>query len=296
MSRAEALIARTSRSPVVDQRRDRSGVAADAAQAERLDRLIVVGHVRTAVVCPQMAQQLEPLARVGNAESHRCLIPRQNMAQTTARRLNPDAGNEYVVTMMASGERRRESDPDDWFEEPDVSAAENARIDRLARAPRAPAAATAAQTDWIRETALPVKPARRLRPTRIVLVVGALAVALLLGILAAAGVFSRRTSPVTAPTSSESPVTTTTRAAATPSAQSPAVPTAPLKPGDSGAAVKQLQRALQRAGYSPGTVDGDYGNATRQAVTRFQQARGLAADGVAGPQTLAALRRALKSS
>ncbi|WP_347403667.1 D-Ala-D-Ala carboxypeptidase family metallohydrolase [Solwaraspora sp. WMMD792] len=55
----------------------------------------------------------------------------------------------------------------------------------------------------------------------------------------------------------------------------------------SGNDVKQLQ--IRVSGY-PGygavlALDGAYGPATRSAVIRFQQAYGLAADGVAGPQT-----------
>jgi Putative peptidoglycan binding domain len=201
------------------------------------------------------------------------------------------------VTVVASGERRRHSDPDDWFEEPDVTDAASARVDRLARTGRFPSPATADQSDWTRETVLPVRAApNRLRPARVALVIAALAVAVLLAVLAAAGVFSGGASEAPSPTSAGTAPTTSAPTAATPSPTPPAVPTAALKPGDSGAAVKTLQRALRRAGYSPGTVDGDYGNATKQAVTRFQQARGLTADGIAGPQTLAALRRALKSS
>lgn len=60
-----------------------------------------------------------------------------------------------------------------------------------------------------------------------------------------------------------------------------------LSQGSSGEDVRQLQ--IRVAGY-PGyhsllTLDGDYGPATAAAVTRFQQAYGLVADGIAGSQT-----------
>ena len=62
--------------------------------------------------------------------------------------------------------------------------------------------------------------------------------------------------------------------------------------GRNGAAqVRALQRRLARAGDSPGPIDGRYGLRTEQAVTGFQAADGLQADGVAGPLTLAALSR-----
>jgi N-acetyl-anhydromuramyl-L-alanine amidase AmpD len=49
-----------------------------------------------------------------------------------------------------------------------------------------------------------------------------------------------------------------------------------------------LQQALKMLGYRI-SVDGDYGPETRQVVTSFQMHVGIAADGVAGPQTEAKL-------
>jgi len=61
-----------------------------------------------------------------------------------------------------------------------------------------------------------------------------------------------------------------------------------LQEGSSGEEVRQLQ--IRVSGYpDPGAVialDGIYGAATTGAVTRFQQAYGLTADGVAGAATL----------
>lgn len=55
--------------------------------------------------------------------------------------------------------------------------------------------------------------------------------------------------------------------------------------GNQGTAVSELQAALKLLGYYSGAVDGVYGETTAQAVTRFQQAAGIAADGVAGADT-----------
>lgn len=57
------------------------------------------------------------------------------------------------------------------------------------------------------------------------------------------------------------------------------------------AQVRALQRRLASAGYAPGPIDGRYGPLTEQAVKRFQSARGLRVDGIAGPITLATLGR-----
>jgi putative chitinase len=62
-----------------------------------------------------------------------------------------------------------------------------------------------------------------------------------------------------------------------------------LLAGSSGADVTALQQALQAAGFSPGAIDGQFGPGTQAAVIAFQDNHGLAADGVVGPVTAAAL-------
>ncbi len=62
-----------------------------------------------------------------------------------------------------------------------------------------------------------------------------------------------------------------------------------LRTGSAGPAVELLQLALNRAGFGPLDTDGVFGAATRGALTRFQSANGLTADGVAGGQTHRAL-------
>lgn len=58
--------------------------------------------------------------------------------------------------------------------------------------------------------------------------------------------------------------------------------------GDSGTPVKALQHLLTAAGRST-TADGSFGPATASSVKGFQSAKGLAVDGVVGPQTWTAL-------
>jgi peptidoglycan hydrolase-like protein with peptidoglycan-binding domain len=55
--------------------------------------------------------------------------------------------------------------------------------------------------------------------------------------------------------------------------------------------VRDVQRRLGKLSLRPGPVDGRFGPRTRRAVLRFQVAEGLAADGLVGRRTLAALRR-----
>lgn len=53
--------------------------------------------------------------------------------------------------------------------------------------------------------------------------------------------------------------------------------------------ILELQRALTKAGFNPGPIDGISGPKTRAAVRAFQQKHGLEADGIAGPKTMAKL-------
>lgn len=55
--------------------------------------------------------------------------------------------------------------------------------------------------------------------------------------------------------------------------------------------VKTIQTKLNALGYSCGTVDGVYDSATKSAVTKFQSANKLVADGIAGEKTIAALNK-----
>jgi len=197
---------------------------------------------------------------------------------------------------MADGGNR--GDFDDWFDEPEP--APPAR--RRGRRPES----ESHDDPWV----VPDERAeRRQRPRREPVVIagreltpgqlailGASAIALLLAILAAAGVFSSGSKtpttlanpPVTKPSTQSTPSTPTTTK--TPAAQAPSTT---LKPGDTGAEVTTLQKALAALGYSPGKADGSYGPGTKTAVSDFQTAQGLTADGVVGPKTLAALQQAL---
>ena len=60
--------------------------------------------------------------------------------------------------------------------------------------------------------------------------------------------------------------------------------------GCNGSSVKSLQRLLRKAGYYKGSVDGKYGDLTLRAVKRYQWAKGLHADGIAGAKTIDSLK------
>ena len=63
-----------------------------------------------------------------------------------------------------------------------------------------------------------------------------------------------------------------------------------MKPNMKGEDVKNIQQALANQGFSPGSVDGIYGAKTEAAVESFQRSKGLAVDGIVGPNTVAALQ------
>lgn len=60
-------------------------------------------------------------------------------------------------------------------------------------------------------------------------------------------------------------------------------------PGDTGEAVKKVQRRLKKLGYYSGSIDGDYGNGTKTAVKNFQKRNGLSVNGRVNGKTLSKL-------
>ncbi|MEF9934998.1 MAG: peptidoglycan-binding protein [Clostridium sp.] len=58
--------------------------------------------------------------------------------------------------------------------------------------------------------------------------------------------------------------------------------TSPLMRGDD---VRAVQNRLSYLGYNVGTIDGIYGNTTKEVVIQFQIAQGIGVDGVVGPST-----------
>lgn len=71
-----------------------------------------------------------------------------------------------------------------------------------------------------------------------------------------------------------------------------------LKNGMDGDDVKELQTYLIGLDYDCGVwgADGEFGDATEQAVERFQTVHGCMVDGEVGPETLAALEKAMEDA
>lgn len=59
---------------------------------------------------------------------------------------------------------------------------------------------------------------------------------------------------------------------------------------------KDIQKALTEAGYYKGSIDGIVGKKTREAITKFQEANALKADGVCGPKTWEKLKAYLEEA
>lgn len=174
---------------------------------------------------------------------------------------------------MATGRRGGGGDSDDWFADVEPGVLDSDP--------------PSAEDDWLVQPEAIRRPRPELPWLRIAIVAGGALVLLIAG-LAAAGVFSGGSAPKRLAITSVRISTQATTAAKTTST-APALPTGTLKPGDTGAQVRALQRALKALGYPVGTLDGRYGPTTKTAVASFQHAAGLVADGVFGPKTLNAL-------
>jgi peptidoglycan hydrolase-like protein with peptidoglycan-binding domain len=70
-----------------------------------------------------------------------------------------------------------------------------------------------------------------------------------------------------------------------PIAQTGAIVRPALKLGSRGGEVIELQAALKLLGFYADTVDGIFSQSTARAVSQFQEAAGLAADGIVGQDT-----------
>jgi hypothetical protein len=177
---------------------------------------------------------------------------------------------------------QRSPDPDDWF------AGDEGAPSRRAR----PAAAD----DWIVD-----EPRSRRQPGRLAeylpgqwAPIAAGAVILVIVLIAWFAFSGGGSTPTQAATTNQVNTTPTTPTT-TPAVTTVPAPTTTLKPGDTGAQVKVLQRALAHVGYDVGKVDGDYGTATKTAVADFQTAQNLTSDGIFGTATRAALVKALNA-
>ncbi|UZW63080.1 XVIPCD domain-containing protein [Lysobacter enzymogenes] len=84
---------------------------------------------------------------------------------------------------------------------------------------------------------------------------------------------------------------------ATPAKPADAMADGRLRQGEEGPAVKAMQERLNELGFrdakgQPLKPDGDFGAATKHALQQAQRAYGLDDDGIAGPKTLDALKKA----
>jgi Putative peptidoglycan binding domain len=201
--------------------------------------------------------------------------------------------------LLGRREVRNEPDLDDWFAEP-KPLPDQWSLPQPEPGKQATPGEEGELADWLQE--LPQTAQRSPRKfggavgaRRLALAAALLGLCLLIG-LAAAGVFGGHSHRATAPRAGAAPASARTASSA-PAPFTPPTPRAPattLKLGARGAAVTALQRALARLGYYSGRIDGQYGAGTASAVSRFQTASAVAPDGIVGPRTLRALRKAVK--
>jgi hypothetical protein len=105
---------------------------------------------------------------------------------------------------------------------------------------------------------------------------------------------SNNAAQTTTPATTSAQTQTQTQPAAPPAAPAIVVATAAtIRPGDNGATVRTLQRALRQLGFAPGAVDGKFGQKTTDAVIAFQRAHQLTPDGLVGAKTAKAINQAL---
>src|SRR5262249_7412432 len=69
-----------------------------------------------------------------------------------------------------------------------------------------------------------------------------------------------------------------------------------LRKGASGTEVRALEQSLQKLGFYQGPIEDYFGEATEQAVIKFQKSQGLVADGIVGPATIELLKHPQKAS
>lgn len=166
----------------------------------------------------------------------------------------------------------------DWFSESTVTTGQRRAAEDGYRAPAS-------------------EPDRIIRRRRVVALAGLLAVGVIAVVVAliafggSGGSGTANTASVTATTPVTTPATTPATTTPPAGAQTPAslaivLPAAgTMRNGDTGSAVKKLQQALSALGFDPGKADGLFGPLTKQAVVAFQQANGLATDGIVGTKT-----------
>jgi hypothetical protein len=185
------------------------------------------------------------------------------------------------------------AEPDDWFSGADPPSV------REQRELTSGDVAAAREPTWLEDVAEPEQPPEADSPfARRRFVALAVAVLVLVAVVVAVVAFSRGSASTPTVATTSTPATTTTPAATVPTTPVPSTPTpiatlpaVVLRPGATGAEVKTVQRALARAGHTPGPIDGVYGPKTEQAVSDFQRSAGITVDGVYGPETKKALQQ-----